>query len=78
MFQRDGRDNRLVNADTLVTHNVLPEDEYRRRFDPEFGIRTGQQDSAAMQICGGSDVDDSNTKSQRKRHRAWFFNLKFF
>jgi hypothetical protein len=70
MFQRDGRDNRLVNADTLVTHNVLPEDEYRRRFDPEFGIRTGQQDGAAMQICGGSDVDDSNTKSQRKRHCA--------
>ena len=27
MFQRDGRDNRLVNADTLVTDDVLPEDE---------------------------------------------------
>ena len=48
MFQRDGRDNRLVNSDTLVTDDVHPEDEYRRRFDPEFGIRTGQQDGAAM------------------------------
>lgn len=68
MFQRDGRDNRLVNADTLVTDDVHLEDEYRRRFDPDFGIRTVQQDSAAMQICGGSDVDDSNTSNGSFQH----------
>jgi hypothetical protein len=43
MFQRDSRDNRLVNANTLATDDIIPEDEYRRRFDPSFGVRQGQQ-----------------------------------
>ena len=43
MFQRDSRDNRLVNANTLATDDIIPEDEYRRRFDPSFGVRKGQQ-----------------------------------
>jgi hypothetical protein len=29
MFQRDGRYNRLVNADTLSTDAIIPEGEYR-------------------------------------------------
>jgi hypothetical protein len=37
MFQRDSRNNRLANADTLVTDEALHEDEYRRRFDASFG-----------------------------------------
>jgi hypothetical protein len=43
MFQHDSRDNRLVNANTLATDDIIPEDEYRRRFDPSFGVRQGQQ-----------------------------------
>ena len=46
MFQRDGRDNRLANADTLATDDVLPEDEYRVRFDPSFGVRLGEEATA--------------------------------
>ena len=46
MFQRDGSDNRLANADTLATDDVLPEDEYRVRFDPSFGVRLGQEATA--------------------------------
>jgi hypothetical protein len=43
LFQRGGRDSRLVNADTLAADAITPEDECRRRFDPEFGMagRTG-------------------------------------
>ena len=43
MFQRDGRDNRLANADSLLTDEVLHEDEYRRRFDTSFGTACLQQ-----------------------------------
>jgi len=39
MFQRDGCDNRLVNSDILATDAIIPEDEFRQRFDSEFGIR---------------------------------------
>ena len=46
MFQRDGRDNRLANADALATDDVLPEDEYRVRFYPSFGVRLGQEATA--------------------------------
>jgi len=37
MFQRDGRDNRFANADSLLTDKVLHEDEHRKRFDASFG-----------------------------------------
>ena len=43
MFQRDSRDNRLVNANTLAIDDIIPEDEYRRCFVPSFGVRQGQQ-----------------------------------
>jgi hypothetical protein len=64
MFQRDGRDNRLVNADTLVTEDVLPEDEYRRRFDAHFGIRPGKQVVASLPVCNGPD----NTGDESEEH----------
>ena len=63
MFQRDNRDNHLVNADTLATDAIIPDDEYRRRSDPEFGIRSGQQDDTAMQICDGCGMHDSSTSN---------------
>ena len=43
MFQRDGRDNRFANADSLLTDEVLHEDEYRKRFDASFGNTCLQQ-----------------------------------
>ena len=64
MFLRDGRDNRLVNYDMLATDGIIPKDEYRQRFDSEFGIRPGQQDCTAMQICGGPDMHDSSTSNE--------------
>ena len=64
MFQRDGRDNRLVNADKLVTDDVLPEDEYRRRFDAHFGIRPGKQVVASLPVCNGPD----NTGDESEEH----------
>ena len=76
MFQRDGRDNRLVNADTLATDAIIPEDEYRRRFDPEFGIRSGQQDDTAMQICDGSGMHDSSASNESAQHDACGTNQK--
>jgi hypothetical protein len=52
-----------VNADTLATDSIIPQDEYRRRFDPEFGIGSGQQDDTAMQICDGFGMHDSSTSN---------------
>ena len=43
MFQRDGRDNRFANADSLLTDEVLHEDEYCRGFDASFGASCLQQ-----------------------------------
>jgi hypothetical protein len=37
MLQLDGRDNRLANANTLMTYEVLQKDEYRRHFNASFG-----------------------------------------
>jgi hypothetical protein len=53
MFQRDGRDNRFANADSLLTDEVLHEDEYRRRFDAPFGAACLQE----QQQNGEQDED---------------------
>jgi len=50
MFQRYGRNNSLANADTLVTDEVLHEDEYRSRFDASFGTTEDQE----QETQGGS------------------------
>jgi hypothetical protein len=34
MFQRNGHDSRLVNADTLAADAIISEAEYRRRLIP--------------------------------------------
>jgi len=41
LFQRDGRESRLGNADSLVTAEPINEEEYRRFFDANFGLRYG-------------------------------------
>ena len=56
MFQRDGRDNRFANADSLLTDEVLHEEEYRRRFDASFGASCLQQ-----QQHGGEQDEDPAT-----------------
>ena len=58
MFQRDGRDNRLANADTLVTDEVLHKDEYRRRFDASFG--TNEQEEQQTQDGLFNSTHDSD------------------
>ena len=68
IFQRDGRVNRLVNIDTLASDDIIPEDEYRRRFDLDFGTRPEQQEDAAVQICGGSDMHDSERSGEGVTH----------
>ena len=59
MFQRDGRDNRLANADTLVTNEVLHEDEYRRRFDASFGTNEQEEQQTQDGLCNLTHASDA-------------------
>ena len=65
LFQRDGRDNRLANADSLLTDEVLHENEYRRRFDASFGASClQQQQQHGGEQDEGLNGDAPDTQSQ--------------
>jgi len=68
IHQRDGGDNRLVNADATATDRIIREDEYQRCFDTCIGTRPGQQDDAAVQHCGGSDMQNRDTSGEAGQH----------
>jgi len=83
LFQRDGRDNRLANADSLLTDEVLHEDEYRRRFDASFGASClQQQQQHGGEQDEGLNGDAPDTQSQltsayeARQQRAAFDNAR--
>jgi hypothetical protein len=73
LFQQDGRDNRLANADSLLTDEVLHEDEYRKRIDASFGASClQQQQQHGGEQDEGLNGDAPDTQSQlTSAYEAW-------
>jgi len=64
MHQRNGRDNRLVNADAVATDRIIREDAYQCRVDLCIGTRH----DAAVQHCGGLDMQNRDTSGEAGQH----------
>jgi len=59
MFQRDSRNNRLANADTLATDEVLHEDDYRSRFDASFCTNELEEQQTQDGLCNSTHDSDA-------------------
>jgi hypothetical protein len=63
MLQLDGRDNRLANANTLMTDEVLQKDEYRRHFNASFGTCFEQHQQTNDGLCNSNNDSDNRDGS---------------